>query len=106
GERPWRVRVVDALLVALAIGLACSITLSELTLLLLAAVLLTRARPQSGWLRAPLVAPVLAFAAWTMVTAATALDAAESLRSTQSLLILATFWVVRAALPEAAARRG
>jgi len=105
GERPWRARVVDALLVALAIGLACSITLSELTLLVLAAVLLTRARPQTEWLRAPLVAPVLAFAAWTMVTAATALDPAESLRSTKSLLILATFWVVQAALPDAPAAR-
>src|SRR5262249_34153122 len=105
GERPWRARVVDALLVALAIGLACSITLSELTLLVLAAVLLTGARPQSEWLRAPLVAPVLAFAAWAMVAAATALDPAESLRSTKSLLILATFWVVQAALPDAPAAR-
>ena len=105
GKRPGRARLVAGLLVVLAVGLACSITLSEFTLLVLAAVLLTRARPRTGWLRAPLLAPMLAFATWTMVAAATALDPAESLRSTKSLLTLATFWIVQAALPDAPSAR-
>jgi hypothetical protein len=105
GERSGWARVIDALLVLLAVGLACSITLSETTLLVLAGVLLARARPDTGWLRAPLLAPVLALAAWTLLSAAVALNPAESLRSTRSLLTLATFWVVQAALPDATAAR-
>jgi O-antigen ligase len=98
-------RVVAGLLLVLAVGLACSITLSEITLLALAVVILGRARPQLSWLRAPVVAPVLAFAAWTVLAAATAIHPADSLRSAKSLLNLATFWIVLAALPDAASAR-
>jgi O-antigen ligase len=103
--RPLRRRVVGALLVILAIGLACSITLSEITLLVLAAVLLAGARPEARWLRAPLAAPLLAFAGWTLITAAASLEPGDSLRATKSLLTLATFWIVLDALPDAAAAR-
>jgi O-antigen ligase len=96
---------VGALLVILAIGLACSITLSEITLLVLAAVLLAGARPEARWLRTPLAAPLLAFAGWTLITAAASLEPGDSLRATKSLLTLATFWIVLGALPDAAAAR-
>jgi len=59
--------VRDGLLVALVLGLAASITLSETTLVVLALWLLfgrrpARAAPGPGW---PLRAPMAAFAAWT-----------------------------------------
>ncbi|HEV8584479.1 MAG TPA: O-antigen ligase family protein [Methylomirabilota bacterium] len=104
-ERSRRRRLLDVLLVVLAVGLACSISLSEVTLAVMAAVLLVRARPGASWLRAPLAAPMLAFAGWTLVTAATAAQPADSLRSAKNLLVLATFWVVWAALPDAAGAR-
>jgi putative inorganic carbon (hco3(-)) transporter len=104
GARPERTRVVDGLLVVLAVGLAFSITLSETTLLVLAAVLLVGARV-TGAPRAPLAAPLLAFAGWTLVAALMSTEPVESLRATKSLLPLATFWIVFAALPAAAAAR-
>jgi len=103
-EHPGRARVIDALLVVLAIGLAFSITLSEFTLLILAVVLLAGVRTEA-LARAPLAAPLLAFAAWSIVAALTSAEPAESLRATKSLLPLATFWIVLTALPGAAAAR-
>ena len=105
-ERSGHRRLLDALLVTLAVGLACSITLSETTLLVMALVLLARARPRASWLRAPLASPVLAFAAWTLVTTATAIRPGDSLRAAaEKLLLLGTFWVVLAALPDTASAR-
>ena len=105
GERPFRRRLTDALLLMLAVGLACSITLSELTLLTLFVVLLAGARPGAAWLRAPLATPLLAFAGSTLISAAMAMQPGDSLRASKGLLTLATFWIVLTALPDAAAAR-
>jgi O-antigen ligase len=104
GERPARARAVDVLLVVLAVGLAFSITLSELTLLALAIALLVGGRADA-LRQAPLAPPLLAFAGWTLVAAALSAEPADSLRATRSLLPLASFWVVLAALPSGAAAR-
>jgi hypothetical protein len=96
--------VLDTLVVVLAIGLAFSITLSELTLLVLAVVLLAGGRVEA--LRgASLAPPLLGFAGWTLVAAAASAQPGDSLRATKSLLVLATFWIVLAALPTVAAAR-
>jgi O-antigen ligase len=104
-ERSRARRLLDALLLVLAVGLACSISLSEITLAVMAVILLVRARPDRSWLRAPLAAPVLAFAGWTLVTAALSAQPADSFRYAKNLLVLAAFWVVLAALPDAAGAR-
>jgi O-antigen ligase len=103
-EGPGRVRIAQALLVVLAIGLAFSITLSELTLVVLAVVLVSGASV-TALRRAPLTVPIVAFAAWTLLAAAISAEPADSLRASKSLLPLATFWVVFASLPSAAAAR-
>jgi len=68
------------LLVALTLGLAASITLSELTLVVLAAWLAFGPRETGarrvGW---PLLGPLAAFAAWTLVATLAAPRPAESL---------------------------
>ncbi len=102
GERPRRAHLVDVLLVVLALGLAFSITLSELTLVVLAVVLLSGAS-LNALRRAPLTGPILGFAGWTLLAAALSAEPADSLRAAKSLLPLATFWIVLAALPSAAA---
>ena len=104
GERPGWARVLEALVAVLAVGLACSITLSEVTLLVMAAVLLARARGAT-WRAAPLAGPLLAFAGWTLLTAALSAQPAGSLRTARSLLVLGALWVVYAALPDTRAAR-
>ena len=101
---PVRGRVIDVLLVVLAIGLAFSITLSELTLLVLA-VMLAAGASAAPWQRPALAAPLLAFAGWSIVAAALSAQPAESLRATKTLLPLATLWIVAAMLPSAGAAR-
>ncbi|HEY3101022.1 MAG TPA: O-antigen ligase family protein [Methylomirabilota bacterium] len=103
-ERLDHARVVAALLFVLAAGLAFSITLSETTLVVLALVLVVGVSSDAVR-RAPLIAPVAAFAGWTVVTAALSAEPADSLRATKTLLPLATMWVVLAALPSSVAAR-
>src|SRR5205085_5069673 len=103
-ERLDHARVVAALLVVLAAGLAFSITLSETTLVVLAALLIVSGSADA-LRRAPLTGPIVAFAAWTLVAAALSAEPADSLRATRSLLPLATMWIVLAALPSSAAAR-
>jgi O-antigen ligase len=94
----------DALLGALVVGLAVSITLSELTLLVLAARLIwTRGLAGTDVRRWPLFWPLTLFAVWTVITAALSAAPADSLRGTKSLLTLGALWVVAASLPDAAA---
>ncbi|PYO48806.1 MAG: hypothetical protein DMD84_19975, partial [Candidatus Rokuibacteriota bacterium] len=96
----------DALVAALVVGLAVSITLSETSLVVLAAWLVwtRRARTMSraSW---PLLAPVLAFSAWSILTAALSSTPLESLRATKTLLPLATLWIVFGVLDDASAAR-
>ena len=102
--RPDHTPIVAALVLVLAAGLAFSITLSETTLVVLALVLLLGAS-WDALRRAPLLAPLAAFAAWTVVAAALSAEPADSLRATKTLLPLATMWIVLAALPSSDAAR-
>jgi len=96
----------DALVAALIIGLAFSITLSETSLVALATWLVWtrygRLGSRATW---PLLVPLLAFAAWSLVSAALSAAPSESLRSTKTLLPLATLWVVFGVIDDAAAAR-
>ena len=102
----WTARVRDWLLPVLTLGLAASITLSELTLAALALWLAFGPRearsPGRGW---PLAGPVVAFAAWTLVAALSSPRPVESLVAENRLLTLGAFYVVRGALPDGSAAR-
>lgn len=94
------------LLLALTVGLAASISLAELTLVLLAAWLVFGPRPpdapRAGW---PLLGPLAAFAAWTLVAAIASSRPGESILAAKGLLTLGAFYVVLHALPDRAAAR-
>jgi O-antigen ligase len=100
-RRAWADAVRNGLLVALVLGLAASITLSETTLVVLALWLLSGGRPArapgAGW---PLRAPMAAFAAWTLVAALASPRPLESLAASKGLLTLGAFYVVLHALPD------
>ena len=97
-------RVTGALVLLLVLGLATSITVAQGTVLLLAAWLLARRRhgPPMPW---PLLPAVLAFAAWTLVSALASDNPAGSLASARSLVWLGTPYVILAALPDTASAR-
>ncbi|HEV8616454.1 MAG TPA: O-antigen ligase family protein [Methylomirabilota bacterium] len=101
-ERAASVRHI--LLAALVVGLAVSITLSESSLIALALWLLIArpSRPRPAW---PLLGPLAAFAAWTIVAALASAAPLDSLAAAKSLLVLAAFWVVLNVLPDARAAR-
>ena len=94
------------LLLALTVGLAASISLAEITLVLLAAWLVFGPRPaalpRAGW---PLLGPLAAFAVWTLVAALASARPVESLLAAKGLLTLGAFYVVLHALPDRAAAR-
>ncbi|MGH7356301.1 MAG: O-antigen ligase family protein [Candidatus Rokuibacteriota bacterium] len=100
-------RVRDTLLVLLVAGLAASISLSEIVLALLALWLLATRATRGGYraLAWPLAGPIVGFTGWTVVTALASGRTLESLTSAKNLLVLATFWVVLHALPDAPAAR-
>jgi O-antigen ligase len=88
------------LLVALTVGLAASISLSETALVVLALVLMLGPRgerPRASW---PLIGPIAAFAAWTLVSVIASPRPAESLLASRGLLTLLAFYVVLHALPD------
>ncbi len=88
---------------AYVIGLALSITLTETALILLAVrwiVRLARGEARRGW---PLVAPIAAFAAVTLAAALHAAMPGDSLLASRTVLLLASVWIVRDALPDARA---
>ena len=93
------------LLRALVLGLVASISLSEITLVVLAVLLAVgpaAARPRAGW---PLIGPVIAFAGWTLVTALASARPGESLVAARGILTFGAFYVVLYALPDARAAR-
>jgi O-antigen ligase len=93
------------LLRALTLGLVASISLSEITLVILGVLLAVGPRsdrPRSGW---PLIGPVIAFAAWTLVTALASARPAESLMTARGILTFGAFYVVLYALPDVRAAR-
>jgi len=103
----WRTTAVrDGLLVALTLGLAASISLSEATLVVLAAWLAFGRRAagarRAGW---PLAGPLVGFAAWTLVAALASPRPVESLAAAKGLLTLGAFYLMRHALPDRPAAR-
>jgi O-antigen ligase len=95
-------RIRDGLVVALLLGLAASISLSEASLVALAVWLVWSASVRS-WRAWPLLGPFAAFAAWSLVTALASAVPLDSLSATKSLLPLATFWIVLGVLDDPAA---
>ncbi len=92
-------------LVALALGLALSISLSEVAFATLGVLLFLGPRWRAPALKAPLIAPVLAFAGWTIVTALASGHAAESLRAAKGLVWLGVIYVMVNTLPDGATAR-
>ena len=94
------------LLLALTVGLAASISLAAIALVLLAAWLVFGPRPaavpRAGW---PLLGPLAVFAAWTLVAALASSRPAASLLAAKGLLTFCAFYVVLHALPDRAAAR-
>ncbi len=101
-QRRVALRVRDGLIVALVLGLAASISLSEVSIVALASCLVW-IRPLRSWRAWPLLAPLAAFAVWSVIVALVSAAPWESLSATRSLLPLATFWVVVGALDDPAA---
>src|SRR5438874_4318734 len=95
-DRRWTTAVRGWLLLALTLGLAASISLSQLTLVALAAWLAFGPRRagarHAGW---PLAGPLAAFAAWTLVAVLASPRPLESLVAAKGLLALGAFYVVR-----------
>ena len=90
------------LLLALTLGLAASITISEIALVVLAVWLVFGPRPagapRASW---PLLGPLAAFAVWTVVAALASARPLESLAAAKGLLVLGTFFVILDTLPDA-----
>jgi O-antigen ligase len=102
----WLPAVQTALLVALVVGLALSISLSQLALAGLAAwLLIARRAGRVGPLRAPLLGPLAAFAAWSVVAALASARPLDSLTACKHLLNLAALFVIVNALSDAGLAR-
>jgi O-antigen ligase len=86
---------------ALAVGLAASITLSEVALGALLVLVLASRRVE----RPPLLVPIVAFWAWAMVAALASPRPLESLVHGRGVLWLAAVWVLVAVLDARAAHR-
>ena len=91
------------LLAAFVVGLGCSITLSEMALLLLTVLWLWRLRDPDvrRAQRWPLWQPVLAFAGATILAALASGHAVESLVASKGLLLMAALYVTADALEDA-----
>jgi O-antigen ligase len=94
------------LLVALSAGLSASISLSQVTLAVLAAWLVV------DWLRGrrrvgapPLAAPMVAFTVWTVMAVVASPAPRDSAWAARSVLLLATPWIVAHVLDDAARAR-
>jgi O-antigen ligase len=106
GAPDWRRAAHTALLVALILGLTLSISVSQITLAVLAVwVLVARRAGRLPPLHAPLLIPIVAFAAWSLVAAFASERPFESLYSSKSLLNFAALFVIASALPDAATAR-
>jgi O-antigen ligase len=94
-------RVQTTLLVALAVGLAASISVTQITLALLAVwLLLARRAGLVPPLQAPLLGPMAAFAIWSVVAALASERPLDSLVASKGLLNLAALFVIVNALSE------
>jgi putative inorganic carbon (hco3(-)) transporter len=94
------------LLIVLVVGLALSISLAQIVLTALAVwVLLARWTGIIDRLRWPLLPPIVAFAAWSLVTALASDHVSAGLWELKNLLTLGAFFVILNALPEPADAR-
>ena len=94
------------LLVALVVGLAVSISLAQIVLTVLVVwVLLARWVGVLERLRWPLLAPILAFSAWSLVAALASDHVTGSLHELKGLLSLGALFVIVNTLPDPAAAR-
>jgi putative inorganic carbon (hco3(-)) transporter len=89
------------MLLVLVAGLAASISLSEVMLAVLTLWLLRERRHGRLMLSWPLAGPIIAFAAWSVMTALLSAAPWESLRTVRSVYVLATLWVVLHAVADA-----
>jgi O-antigen ligase len=106
GSWDWLESLRLGLLAALVLGLALSISLSQITLVALAAwLLLARAMGRPVTLRAPLLGPIAAFAAASVLAALASGHRVESLVACKGLLDLLALFVIASALPDAATAR-
>jgi O-antigen ligase len=102
----WLRRAQPALLGALVAGLLASISLSQIALGALAVwVLLARRAGVVPSLRAPLLGPIAAFTAWTVVSALASERPLESLLAARGVLNLAGLFVIASALSTPALAR-
>jgi putative inorganic carbon (HCO3(-)) transporter len=98
--------VHTGLLVALALGLALSISVSQISLAALAGwVLLARRAGRIPPLETALLMPIAAFAGWSLVAALLSDRPLESLYASKGLLNLFALFVIAAALPDVATAR-
>jgi hypothetical protein len=89
------------LLVLLVAGLAASITLSQTMLVVLAVWLFRQRRRTGSRLAWPLAVPIMTFGGWTVLAALLSAAPADSVRATDSVIWLATIWVVLHAVDDA-----
>jgi O-antigen ligase len=95
----WLPAARTVLLVALVAGLLASISLTQIVLAALAVwLVIARRAGMIPPLRAPLLGPLVAFGAWTVVAALASDRPLESLVATKSLLNLAALFVIVNAL--------
>jgi O-antigen ligase len=97
----WLPGAQTVLLVALVVGLAASISVAQITLAALAVwLVLARRAALVPPLQAPLVAPIAAFAVWSVVAALASDRPLESLLAAKSLLNLGALFVIVNVLSE------
>lgn len=106
GALDWLPTIHKALLVALVVGLAFSISVSQIALAALAVwLLIARRAGRVGPLRAPLLGPIALFAGWSVVAALASARPLESLVACKMLLNLGALFVIASALTDAALAR-
>ena len=106
GAWDWLPSTRTVLLGALVVGLAFSISVSQIALAALAAWLLIARRAGRGVaLRAPLLGPIALFAGWSVIAALASGRPLESLAACKMLLNLGALFVIASALTDAALAR-
>jgi putative inorganic carbon (hco3(-)) transporter len=102
----WLPSIHRGLLVALVLGLAFSISVSQLALAALAAWLLVARRAgRPVPLRAPLLVPIALYVAWSVITALASGRPMESLVACKTLLNFTALFVIASALSDATLAR-
>ena len=104
--RRWLIAAGTPLLVLLGLGLVTSISLSQITLTLLAVwLLLARRAGIVPRLRLPLALPLALFVGWTVIAALASDQPRDRLLACKGLLNLVGVWIVASTLEDARAAR-